>query len=77
MSRQQVSRIQITTTVTLIDGNNKNITTVSTTEEATPGVLGGSDDKNLHATATAIHDATRKLGERVAVQAVAGLKEIA
>jgi len=77
VSRQQVSRIQITTTVTLIDNNNKSITSVSTSEEATPGVFGGSDDKNLHATARAIHDVSRQLGERVAVQAVAGLKEIA
>jgi len=74
MSKEQVSTIHISTTVTLLGSDAKVLTSVTTTEETCPGQYGG--DGNTTSTATKIHQVTKELGERISVQAIAGLKEL-
>lgn len=74
MSKQQVATIYVTTTVNLLDTHGKELTSVTTGEYTNPGVYGG--DMNTDSTVDKIHKVTKELGERIAVQAIAGLKEI-
>ena len=74
MSKEQVSSIHITTTVTLLGRDDKILTSVTTTDEGNPGVFGS--DANTSSTEASIHGMAGRLGVRVATQAIAGLKEL-
>ena len=76
MGKQSVNSIHISTTVTLKDHHGNVLTSVTTAEETNPGVFSSVGDANVNSAVSKIHDTTKTLGERIAVQAVAGLKDL-